>query len=414
MDRRKATNLPKGISIHYGLIRMSFSYNKREYRRSMGLLPTKDNITLVDAMLTQIRAQKTMGTLNITEYFPSKASTEDNSLTATRLAVLVAEECERKYKIGVWGKSTYDRRMLTLENHFNPVFGMLTMREVTSTHVRVWLKEQTYSSAYASQVLGLMRGLFDNAVGDGVIERHPFKHIKPGDYLKTTSTYQRKQLINPLTFEEIEMVIDNAPEHEKAFWGVGFFTGMRLQELLCLRWEDVDWDMETIHIQRAVKRHANGEEYIAETKNDESDRIIEVDSEVMRHLRNHRQFTQLEGTFIFKPTTIVNRPTEIRRPEDIKRKFFGDRDRYGFNNIKIMWPAALKRAGVALTNRSPKQIRHTYASLMLSEGMAPMQVATSMGHASLAMLEKHYAKALMKGKSKRRSLDLSEMRRTAE
>tara|TARA_R110002096_G_C14246149_1_gene693305 strand:- start:274 stop:513 length:240 start_codon:yes stop_codon:yes gene_type:complete len=79
-----------------------------------------------------------------------------------------------------------------------------------------------------------------------------------------------------------------------------------------------------------------------------------------------------------------------------------------------MWPAALKRAGVALTNRSPKQIRHTYASLMLSEGMAPMQVATSMGHASLAMLEKHYAKALMKGKSKRRSLDLSEMRRTAE
>ena len=57
----------------------------------------------------------------------------------------------------------------------------------------------------------------------------------------------------------------------------------------------------TPYIQRAVKRRLSDEEYIGETKPDGSDRIIEVDAEVMKHLRNHRQFTQLEGTFIFKP-----------------------------------------------------------------------------------------------------------------
>jgi integrase len=409
MDRRKTTKLPKGIKLHGGMIRIDFTYNKRRYRKSVGLPDTKDNIALANAMLLQMRAQNTMGTLNITDYFPSSASDEENSLTTTRLGVLVANECERKHKIGIWGDSTYEHRMVAFVKHFEPAFGMLTMPELTPTHVRLWLKEQTFSSDYACQVLSLMRGLFDSAVGDGFIKRHPFSHIKTREYLKTTPTHQRKKLINPLTFEEIQMVIDNAPEQEKAFWGVGFFTGMRLQELLCLRWEDVDWDMETIHIQRAVKRHANGEEYIAETKNDESDRIIEVDAEVMLHLRNHRQFTQLEGTFIFKPTIIYNRPKEIRRPEDIKRKFFGDRDRYGFTQVKEMWPKALNRAGVSLTNRSPKQIRHTYASLMLSEGMNPMQIANTMGHTSLSMLEKHYAKAIMRGKHKRRHLDISTM-----
>ena len=164
---------------------------------------------------------------------------------------------------------------------------------------------------------------------------------------------------------------------------------------------------DVIHIQRAVKRRVTGEEYVGETKTDGSDRIIEVDAEVMRHLRHHRQFTQLEGTFVFKPT--VTRRA-VKRPEDNVRKFFGDRDRYGFNQIKTMWPTALKRAGVALTNRSPKQIRHTFASIMLGEGMSPMQVAACMGHVSLTMLEKHYAKAIIQGKKKRRSLDISSMR----
>ena len=98
------------------------------------------------------------------------------------------------------------------------------------------------------------------------------------------------------------------------------------------------------------------------------------------------------------------------KPTTSNRRSVNARDRYGFNQVKTMWPAALKRADVSLTNRSAKQIRHTFASIMLSEGMSPMQVSTCMGHASLTMLEKHYAKAIIQGKKKRRSLDIGSMR----
>jgi integrase len=410
MSRRKITKLPKGITAHGGVIRIYFSYQGRPYRKSTGLPPTPDNITLVNAMLTQMRAQKALGTLDIEEHFPSKASNEVKHLTSTPLGELVKDECDRKLKVGSWGLSTHDRRIETLNKHFIPAFGMLTLLELKPVHVREWLKRQTFSSAYASQVLSLMRFLYTAAVGDGIVDRHPFAHIKPGDYLKTTSTSQRKQRINPLSFEEVERVLNASPDRERAFWGVGFYTGIRLQELLALRWEDVDFENDTIHIRRAVKRRSTDEEYVGETKTDGSDRIIEVDAEVMRHLRSHRQFTLLEGTFIFKPTISSRRSTRVRKTENVKRRFFGDRDRYSFTQVSSLWPAALKRADVSLTNRSPKQIRHTFASIMLSEGMSPMQVSTCMGHASLTMLEKHYAKAIMQGKKKRRSLDITSMR----
>ena len=414
MGRRKAIELPKGVSLQGGLMRLSFSYQGRNYRKRTGLAPTPDNVALITAQLAQMRAQRTLGTLDIEAYFPSKATTEKQQMLITPLGKLVRDECERKLNIGAWTLSTYERRIGTLTRHFNPVFGMLTVAELKPEHVRSWLKQQTYSSAYASQVLGLMRFIFDTAVGDGLIERHPFAHINPSDYLKNKSPNQRKQLINPLTFEEIERVLNAAPDRERALWGVGFFTGMRIQELLTLRWEDIDWESETIHIRRAAKRRVSGEEYVAETKTESSDRIIEVDQEVMRHLRNHRKYTQLEGTYIFKPErTVYSLSSAARKLDGARTRQFlkHERDRYGFNTLEGLWKAALKRAGVSLVNRTPKQIRHTYASLMLSEGMSPMNVANTMGHISLTMLEKHYAKAIMQGKKKRRNLDLTAMRR---
>lgn len=414
MGRRKATKLPKGISIHSGMIRITMSHKGRQRRKGTGLTPTKDNITLMDALLTQMRAQKALGTFEIEDYFPSKASKELKHFTSTPLGELVQEECDRKLKIGSWGLSTYGRRISVLNKHFWPAFGMLTLLELKPAHVRAWLKEQSFSSAYAGSILSLMRFIYTAAVGDGIVARHPFNHIKPGDYLKTSTTGERKQRIDPLSFEEVERFINAAPDREKALWGVGFYTGMRLQELLALMWKDIDFNSDTIHIQRAVKRRVDGEEYIGKTKTDSSNRIIEVDAEVMRHLRYHRQFTQLEGTFVFKPDLSIKFATRIafKRPaEEVKRKFRLGLDRFNFSQINSRWLKGLKRANVSISNRTPKQIRHTYASLMLSEGMNPMQVATCMGHTSLTMLEKHYAKAIIQGKKNRRSLDISSMRK---
>lgn len=42
--------------------------------------------------------------------------------------------------------------------------------------------------------------------------------------------------------------------------------------------------------------------------------------------------------------------------------------------------------------RPPKQLRHTYASMTLSAGEPALFVMNQLGHSSLVMLERHYAK----------------------
>ena len=410
------TNLPKGLSLDRGSLRISFHYNGRLYRKGTGLKPTKQNISFLEAQLNQMRAEKALGKINILEHFPNKSNQEETKLKGTVLSILVKEYCDRKLKLGRWSLSTYDRRIVTLNTHFNPAFGNLLITELTPSLIRNWLSKQTFSSAYASQVLGLMNPIISAAVGDGVIPRHPYKHINPSEYLKTSTTSQRKQIINPLSLSEIDKLLLSCDERERNFWTVGIFTGLRLQELIALRWEDIDFNNATLHIQRAVKRRHSNEEYIGVTKNEGSNRIIEADKLVMEALKNHRKFTQLEGGFVFKPQS----PKQLQKERILKQHAQGlrtrvwglrpERERYSFNHIKVMWRNLLVQAGISPENRSPKQIRHTYASLMLSAGKSPIAVSTSMGHSSLTMIEKHYAKWIAVGSKKRRDINLEELR----
>jgi integrase len=51
----------------------------------------------------------------------------------------------------------------------------------------------------------------------------------------------------------------------------------------------------------------------------------------------------------------------------------------------------LKKAGLG-PQYSPKSLRHTYASLMISEGANMLYVSRQLGHASVAITEKHYTR----------------------
>jgi integrase len=59
-------------------------------------------------------------------------------------------------------------------------------------------------------------------------------------------------------------------------------------------------------------------------------------------------------------------------------------------HIDREWREALKKAGVR--HRPSYQLRHTFASLCLQNGLQPTWVAKMLGHASVQILFKHYAR----------------------
>ena len=146
-----------------------------------------------------------------------------------------------------------------------------------------------------------------------------------------------------------------------------FFTGMRTGEMVTLRWSDIDWNDETIHIQRGN----NSSHEIGTTKTGSSRRSTLLPP-VIEALRQQYKVTGLKGGFIF-----LAQDGGRYKSYDTFRKYH--------------WKNLLLRTGYAY--RKFYQTRHTFASIMLSKGEDIIWVSKIMlGHSEVATTYKFYAK----------------------
>ena len=167
--------------------------------------------------------------------------------------------------------------------------------------------------------------------------------------------------IDPFTPDEIRLICAACDGQLRNLVQFGFWTGVRTSELFALRWPDVDWRHGSVRVQRARVR---GE--IKTTKTAAGVRDVKLLPPALVALQAQRTHTELLGGEIFHdPRT--NAP------------WSGDHAlRSG------PWRRALRAAGVRY--RYPYQMRHTYASMMLSAGENPAWIARQMGHADWGMI----------------------------
>ena len=153
-------------------------------------------------------------------------------------------------------------------------FASRAMRDISVREVREWVRElgerqvsrtvhtkngterrsydKRLTRTTVKQVLGILRRILDGAVEDGIIETNPAKGIKVPKQAKTDEGWTY------LTQAEIDTLLssDKIPEGKRLAYAVAIFTGMRLGELLGLRWDDVHLDCE--HPQVIVRHSYDG------------------------------------------------------------------------------------------------------------------------------------------------------------
>ncbi len=87
-----------------------------------------------------------------------------------------------------------------------------------------------------------IKQLFKWAAKNGYLSRNLLEPIR---FAKVKSPKQPCS-----TIEQVELLLSNAEEEAVPIFTTLAFTGMRIGELQQLRWEDVDFDLNVIHIQR--------------------------------------------------------------------------------------------------------------------------------------------------------------------
>lgn len=167
-----------------------------------------------------------------------------------------------------------------------------------------------------------------------------------------------------------------------ALYALALGTGMRQSELLGLRWLDVDLDDGAVTVRQQLTRIPHKGYSFSEPKSARSRRTLALPSFVVAALREHRK-RQLEERLIAG--------SEWRDLGLVFTNAFGA-PLEATNLIKRSYAPLLERAG--LPRIRFHDLRHTAATLLLSQGENIKLVAEQLGHADVALTLRVYGHVL--------------------
>lgn len=176
-------------------------------------------------------------------------------------------------------------------------------------------------------------------------------------------------------------LLNSQPIYYKTAVEVLLFTGMRRGELLGLEWTDIDFDNQTITIQRSLQYLPEVGVFKDETKTKSSHRVIKVPSSALESLRQFRTWQKI--TFI-----------KNGLPWDDAGQVFVTQ------NGTPMHPDTLTswfRSFIKTTDLPQIHIhslRHTNATLQIANGVSVTTVAGNLGHSNANTTTKVYAHAI--------------------
>jgi integrase len=156
--------------------------------------------------------------------------------------------------------------------------------------------------------------------------------------------------------------LESWTDHDARLFAVlGLDCGLRLGELLALVWSD--FDGERLRVHRSLDALGN----VGPTKTGR-ERVVEVSRRARRMLKERRMEC---GARARAGSRVLRHVTRV-----VYRKRL----------------AALARAAGVEAELLPTTLRHTFGSLLVMAGVPLSYVAAQLGHASIAVTERHYAR----------------------
>ena len=271
--------------------------------------------------------------------------------------------------------STWNPYRRDIDNVWIPAFGTLKINELTPNDMREWVGAQTVSLKRIRNMLLPLRAVINEALEDGVIKSSPIpaKLAKLVPIEKRTSEYEP----HPYTVDELKTVLSNMPEPERWAFQIWAFTGLRTGELIALRWPRVDLEAKTIKVTETTTERVDKPR--AKTK--AGIRTIPLLPAALEAFTRMREFTQLGGDRV-----TVN-PRGRREDQS-----------WDTNKLSNVWGAAHKGTGIA--KRNPYQLRHTFASHLLSQGESPAYIYQLLGHKTIEEVIRSYGRWVEEGAAK--------------
>jgi integrase len=163
-----------------------------------------------------------------------------------------------------------------LENWIIPRWGDHKLDQVKSVAVEEWLDGIRRAKGTRAKIRNLMSALFTHAMRYEWVDRNPIKLVR--------QSAKRERIPDVLDLAEIQLLLSKLGVRERTLALLDAGTGLRVSELLALRWRDVDFDNLELSVTRSIWHQVVGD-----CKTEASAKPVPLDSYMAEDLLRWRR-----------------------------------------------------------------------------------------------------------------------------
>lgn len=337
---------------------VDFSFSGKRYRRPLNLEDTPKNRKLAKTKIMPEIQYK----LNSGEFF----NNEKEKIPTVGEYMPISFELHSGNRRELTRKG-YDS---VYNLHIKPYFEDRQIDSIRPSDIIRWQNTllKTLSAKRVRSIRSVLNTMYIDAINDEVIEKNPFSRApapKKGNPAEKI----------PFTMKEMFAIIKAVPLKMRAYFAIGFMTGLRTGELCSLRTEHINLDKKIIKVRCA--RRAGIE---SEPKTPHSIRDVVILDQLIPYLLEHIEMMSDKSDYLFL-------------------------NKYGkpyYSSSKISytyWKPTLKKLN--LPYRKMYLMRHSFISLMISKGEDILWVSKNVGHKDVSITFKEYARYIDDGTKQR-------------
>lgn len=283
--------------------------------------------------------------------------------------------------------TTYSGYAHIVNKHIRPVIGDIALTALTSEHVRN-LYRGMVASGYATATIATVSRRLRTAIYAAMNETPPLLPANPagkgtpppkGAPARNWRLWSFPQL---LTFSKY-----TASQRDAALWAFWITTGVRRGEACGLKWDRCNLDTGVALINWQRTKTADGTVVEGEVKTEAGDREVILSPQVVSLLRTWRAD---------QAACRLKKGSRWRGGDYVFTSHWGTA--YYPDSLNQRLNNLAKAAG--LPNTTPHQLRHTYATRALENGLDIKVLSTLLGHAKISTtmdLYQHPDTEMMRG-----------------
>ncbi len=257
---------------------------------------------------------------------------------------------------------------LQYNNHIKPYFKDFLLKDIKPIHLENWQNAllKRFKPTTVQRKRSVLHSILEKATVNDLIKFNPFKKVKSPNSYKTKfkkldDTYD---LVSPFNNDEILLILKNSTGNLYYFIVIMIYTGMRPGEIIALTWNDVDFEKKQIAVDKNIR-----DGILGDVKTPSSVRYVDIIPSLEIELLKFYN-SSIKTSYIF----ISNR----------------NKPYYSHINFTSMFRRLLKKLNIQ--GKVLYNLRHTFASSMISKGVNILWVSKMLGHKDVSVTLKIYTK----------------------